>query len=184
MRLDRRAHFQASSASAPPAQPERPLRFAGLFALSLLQPSTAQTGQAEFERATRELARLRVHALRRAPRRRRAEVFQPIGAGWVIAEGALATNAHVAESLLETASQGRRVAKRSRSDRDELALSASSIRIHPAYGPWNARLKRVVVRNENDPNGARSMNFIPIADVAIVEVEAGQTAAQRWRPKV
>ncbi|MEZ5977490.1 MAG: serine protease [Planctomycetota bacterium] len=104
------------------------------------------------------------------------EVFQFIGTGWVIAEGKLATNAHVAESLLEGAFTGRLVAKRSWSDRDELALSAASIRIHPAYAPWNARLKRVVVRSEGDPSMARSVDFIPIADVAIVEVEAGNTA--------
>ena len=155
----------------------RRLLVAGLLALSLLQPSTAQTGQAEFERAIASSLDS-VYMLGVARRGGGGpEVFQLIGTGWVIAEGKLATNAHVAESLLETASQGRLVAKRSWSDRDELALSASSIRIHPAYGPWNARLKRVVVRNENDPNGARSMNFIPIADVAIVEVEAGETAA-------
>ncbi len=104
------------------------------------------------------------------------EVFQFIGTGWVIAEGKLATNAHVAEALLESSAEGRLVAKRSWSDRDELALTAKTIRVHPAYGPWNARLKRVVVRNENDPAAARSISFIPVADVAIVEVEAGNTA--------
>lgn len=104
------------------------------------------------------------------------EVFEFVGTGWVIAEGKLATNAHVAESLLESAHEGRLVAKRSWSDRDELSLSATSIRIHPAYGPWNARLKRVVVRKESEPGAARSISFIPIADVAIVEVEAGNTA--------
>lgn len=149
------------------------------FALLTLfgaQPAPAQSGTAEFERAIAG-ALDSVYMLGVARRGSGGpEVFQLVGTGWVIAEGKLATNAHVAESLLENAMEGRLVAKRSWSDRDELALSASSIRIHPAYGPWNARLKRVVVRNENDPSAARSMSFIPIADVAIVEVEAGETA--------
>jgi hypothetical protein len=104
------------------------------------------------------------------------ETFQFVGTGWVIAPGTLATNAHVAEALLEGAPSGRLVAKRSWSDRDELILSVPSIRIHPAYGPWNARLKRVVVRSEGDPSAARSVEFIPVADVAIIEVELGTTA--------
>ena len=104
------------------------------------------------------------------------EVFQFVGTAWVIAEGKLATNAHVAESLLEASIGNRIVARRSWSDRDELALSPGSIRIHPAYIPWNARLKRVIVRHDSDPSAARSMNFIPIADVATVEVAAGETA--------
>ena len=104
------------------------------------------------------------------------EVFQFVGTGWVIAEGKLATNAHVVEALLEGSFDGRLVAKRSWSDRDELSLSPASVRIHPAYGPWNARLKRVVVRNDADPNAARSLSFIPIADVATIDVEAGNTA--------
>jgi len=104
------------------------------------------------------------------------ETFEFHGTGWVIAEGKLATNAHVAESLLGGSFTGRIVAKRSWSDRDELALSATTMRIHPAYGPWNARLKRVVVRSEGDPSAARSVEFIPVADVAIIEVEAGNTA--------
>lgn len=150
--------------------------FSFLLTLSAT-PARAQSSAAEFERAIAG-ALDSVYMLGVARRGGGGpEVFQLVGTGWVIAEGKLATNAHVAESLLETSMEGRLVAKRSWSDRDELALSASSIRIHPAYGPWNARLKRVVVRNENDPNAARSMSFIPIADVAIVEVEAGETAA-------
>ena len=105
------------------------------------------------------------------------EAFEFVGTGWVIADGKLATNAHVAEALLAKAHEGRLAAKRSWSDRDELALRPAGIRIHPAYAPWNARLKRVVVRAESDPAAARSMNFIPVADVAICEVESGATAA-------
>ncbi|MBM3992453.1 MAG: trypsin-like peptidase domain-containing protein [Planctomycetes bacterium] len=105
------------------------------------------------------------------------EAFEFIGTGWVIAAGKLATNAHVAQMLLSKAHEGRLVAKRSWSDRGELALRPSGIRVHPAYAPWNARLKRVVVRAENDPAAARSMNFIPVADVALCEVASGTTAA-------
>ena len=105
------------------------------------------------------------------------EAFEFLGTGWVIAPGQLATNAHVAETLLAKAHEGRLAAKRSWSDRDELALSPGGIRIHPAYAPWNARLKRVVVRAESDPAAARSMNFIPVADVAICDVASGTTAA-------
>ncbi len=149
--------------------------FSFLFTFSAA-PAHSQSSGAEFERAIAG-ALDSVYMLGVARRGGGGpEVFQLVGTGWVIAEGKLATNAHVAESLLESAVEGRLVAKRSWSDRDELALSASSIRIHPAYRPWNARLKRVIVRNENDPNAARSMSFIPIADVAIVEVEAGETA--------
>lgn len=104
------------------------------------------------------------------------EAFEFLGTGWVIADGKLATNAHVAESLLAKAHEGRLTAKRSWSDRDELALRPDGIRIHPAYAPWNARLKRVVVRAESDPAAARSMSFIPVADVAICEVASGTTA--------
>lgn len=104
------------------------------------------------------------------------EAFEFLGTGWVIAPGQLATNAHVAETLLAKAHEGRLAAKRSWSDRDELALSPGGIRIHPAYAPWNARLKRVVVRAESDPAAARSMNFIPVADVALCKVESGATA--------
>jgi hypothetical protein len=103
------------------------------------------------------------------------ETFQFVGTGWVIAEGKLATNAHVAESLLEGTVQGRMVARRSWSDRDELSLSARSVVLHPAYGPWNARLKRTVVRAEHDPLEARSLSFIPVADIATIDVEAGLT---------
>lgn len=154
----------------------RRLYVALLCLLALPQSLRAQASGAEFERAI--AASLDSVYMMGVARRGNGgpEVFQFVGTGWVIADGKLATNAHVAEALLESSLQGRLVAKRSWSDRDELALSASSMRIHPAYGPWNARLKRVVVRNENDPNVARSMNFIPIADVAIVEVEAGNTA--------
>lgn len=102
------------------------------------------------------------------------EAFQAIGTGWVIASGKIATNAHVAEGLLECVSEGRLVAKRGWSDRDEITLNPSSILIHPAYEPWNARLKRVVVRNEYNPDEISvGTSFIPVADVAIIEVEAG-----------
>lgn len=104
------------------------------------------------------------------------EAFEFVGTGWVIEEGKLATNAHVAESLLAKAHEGRLAARRSWSDREELRLSSAGIRIHPAYAPWNARLKRMVVRAEHDPAAARSMSFIPVADVAICAVELGVTA--------
>lgn len=146
-----------------------------LSLLSAVDSARAQAPAAEFEAAI-EASLDSVYMLGIARRGGAGpEVFQFVGTGWVIAEGKLATNAHVAEALLEGSLEGRLVGKRSWSDRDELALSASSIRIHPAYGPWNARLKRVIVRNENDPNAARTMSFIPIADVAIIEVEAGNT---------
>ena len=104
------------------------------------------------------------------------EAFEFVGTGWVIEDGKLATNAHVAESLLAKAHEGRLAARRSWSDREELRLSSAGIRIHPAYAPWNARLKRMVVRAEHDPAAARSMSFIPVADVAICAVESGTTA--------
>ena len=103
------------------------------------------------------------------------ETFQFIGTGWVVAAGKLATNAHVAEALLEGALDGRLVAKRSWSDREELALSPRSVRIHPAYGPWNARLKRTVVRAQQDPDAAMNLSFIPVGDLAVIDVEAGAT---------
>jgi Trypsin-like peptidase domain len=103
------------------------------------------------------------------------ETFQFVGTGWVVAPGRLATNAHVAESLLEGALDGRLVAKRSWSDREELSLSPRSILQHPAYGPWNARLKRTVVRAEADPAGGQNLSFIPVGDLALISVEAGAT---------
>ena len=148
-----------------------------LLALAFLSPATPpQRSDAEYARVL-ERSLDSVYMLG-VVRRSQAgpEAFEFLGTGWVIADGKLATNAHVAEALLAKAYEGRLAAKRSWSDRDELALHADGIRIHPAYAPWNARLKRVVVRAESDPGSARSMNFIPVADVAICDVKSGSTA--------
>jgi hypothetical protein len=140
-----------------------------------LTPPAPATQEADFE-AILEPALDSVYMLGIARRSSSGpETFEFIGTGWVVAPGKLATNAHVAEALLEGALKGRLVAKRSWSDREELALSPRSVRIHPAYGPWNARLKRTVVRAQQDPDAAQNLSFIPVGDLAVIDVEAGAT---------
>src|SRR5687767_13295577 len=71
--------------------------------------------------------------------------FENVGTAWTIRENWLATNAHVAEALLEISAAtpgSKMVARRGVFDDSELVLG--EIRIHPAYIPWNRRMSRMV----------------------------------------
>jgi hypothetical protein len=95
--------------------------------------------------------------------------FENVGTAWTIRENWLATNAHVAEALLElsVAMPGSQmVARRGVFDRSELVLE--NIRIHPAYIPWNKRMSRMVGQDFKEFSAE-----IPVADVAVMEVTLG-----------
>ncbi|MCC6285914.1 MAG: trypsin-like peptidase domain-containing protein [Phycisphaerales bacterium] len=96
--------------------------------------------------------------------------FVDVGTGWTIAPDRLATNAHVAEALMEAVPGERVVARRGWSDRNELVLDTGKMLIHPAYGPWNKRLGRMKVRTAGS---IKDFEMIAVADVAVLEVVAG-----------
>lgn len=96
--------------------------------------------------------------------------FVDVGTGWTIAPDRLATNAHVAEALMEANEGERLVARRGWSDKNELVLDKDKMLIHPAYGPWNKRLGRMKVRTAGS---IKDFEMIAVADVAVLEVVAG-----------
>jgi len=95
--------------------------------------------------------------------------FTEVGTAWTIAPNWLATNAHVAEGLLEVVgADGRLVARRGVLDQNECALG--NIRMHPAYHSWNQRLGRMLVGSASE---LKEFDMIAVADVAVMEVIAG-----------
>jgi hypothetical protein len=95
--------------------------------------------------------------------------FTEVGTAWTIAPNWLATNAHVAEGLLEVVgTDGRMVARRGVLDQNECALG--NIRMHPAYTTWNQRLGRMLVGSASE---LKEFDMIAVADVAVMEVIAG-----------
>ncbi len=95
--------------------------------------------------------------------------FQSVGTAWTIARRFLATNAHVAEALLELKEPGDRiVARRGVFDRNEIVLGEPSI--HPAYSVWNPRLQRMIRHDNWQMEG---FEYQPVADVAVLPVLVG-----------
>ncbi|MCB9845839.1 MAG: trypsin-like peptidase domain-containing protein [Phycisphaeraceae bacterium] len=95
--------------------------------------------------------------------------FEEVGTAWTIAPNKLATNAHVAEALIDYKGEtGRIVARRGLLDRNEVVIGDALI--HPAYNAWNSRLQRMLVGSIAQ---LKNFNVIGVADVAILDVVAG-----------
>jgi len=95
--------------------------------------------------------------------------FASVGTAWTIDRGYLASNAHVAEALVEARGPGdRMVARRYFFDRNEIVLGDPVI--HPAYEVWNRRLGRMISRAAA---GIEMFDSQPVADVALLPVVVG-----------
>jgi S1-C subfamily serine protease len=95
--------------------------------------------------------------------------FREVGTAWTISSDYLVTNAHVAQALIKIKTeQDRIVAKRGIFDRNELVLG--DIHIHPAYLHWNPRLQRMMI---NSVQELKTFNYLPVADVALLEITLG-----------
>jgi hypothetical protein len=95
--------------------------------------------------------------------------FNNIGTAWTIDHGYLASNAHVAEALVEAKGpRDRMVAKQGFFDRNEIVLGEPII--HPAYEVWNQRIGRMIRRTAS---GMETFDAQPVADVALLPVVVG-----------
>lgn len=88
----------------------------------------------------------------------------PQGTAWSVAEGKLATNAHVAE-LFDSLQPGQQLLARRGSAENDLKIK--SVTLHPGYKAF-ARLSAQYVPFDAGSN--RLLNFVPACDVALMEV--------------
>lgn len=96
-----------------------------------------------------------------------------VGTAWTIAPSTLATAAHVAIALRDARSLGARiVARHGLLDRREIVIG--DISVHPAYDAWSRRLERMLVRQQNE---LKNFSAVPVADVALLEVVAGDAGS-------
>jgi len=108
--------------------------------------------------------------------------FTHIGTGFAITDdgsrGTVATNAHVADALIEAQQAGLRpVVRRPGVDRPEDFALLSAPEIHPGYAHWNDVASRGLLRRT--AMGPESYQLIPPADVALLRTESGLGATLR-----
>jgi hypothetical protein len=98
------------------------------------------------------------------------------GTAWVIADGTLATNAHVAETFLSGLGPADKMIVRSCSN-PPVDLEVTSVQIHPGY----QRFDEVVVDREPslvDTGGSRvPLNLVSACDVGLLKVSNGASLA-------
>jgi S1-C subfamily serine protease len=98
----------------------------------------------------------------------------PLGTAWVVAPGALATNAHVAEVFDELAgsddAERRLVVRSAREPHAEFEIIA--VELHPAYRPFAEVWEEYAPTLIDDRGQARQMDLIPGYDVALMRVAA------------
>lgn len=98
----------------------------------------------------------------------------PLGTAWVVAPGALATNAHVAEVFDELAGdeeERRLVVRAAREPHDEYEVVA--VELHPAYRPFEEVWEDYAPTLIDDRGQAKQMDLIPGYDVALMRVADG-----------
>ena len=99
----------------------------------------------------------------------------PLGTAWVVAPGALATNAHVAELFEELAAgddaERRLVVRSARDPHDEFDVVA--VELHPAYRPFGEVWEDYAPTLIDDRGQLKQMDLIPGYDVALMRVDDG-----------
>ena len=103
--------------------------------------------------------------------------FAPIGTGWVIAEGKLATNAHVLQQMADIGGLFESPVFVGRNDGSEIALS-SDFAIHPAYERWGGNSGPLIHQFQGDAADALvPMNLIFPGDVGLIDVVSGDAGS-------
>ncbi|MCA9293194.1 MAG: trypsin-like peptidase domain-containing protein [Phycisphaerales bacterium] len=100
--------------------------------------------------------------------------FTPVGTAWTVAEGQLATNAHVAVALEEARSAGLRAVARGTSGEAGPLLLGDAL-VHPAYRSWARVFTDQLVARAG--GFVEHMGFVVPGDVALLEVAQGDAGA-------
>lgn len=103
--------------------------------------------------------------------------FAPIGTGWVIADGKIATNAHVLKQMADVGDLFESPAFVGRNEGREIALS-DDFAIHPAYERWGGTSGPLIHQFQGDAaNALVPMQLILPGDVGLIDVVSGSAGS-------